>query len=156
MTWIAPMTAVAGSVFTAAQFNTFVRDLLNETAPAKATTPGSHFVATGTNQIAERIPAQASVNTSESTASTTFVNLTTPGPSVTVTTGSSALIVMSAEIHNGTASEAGRVQVADSHFSDNATDVLVDCGSAPVLGKNRYASKRGLSRKAPCKSPQGR
>lgn len=109
MTWIAPMTAVAGSVFTAAQFNTFVRDLLNETAPAKATTPGSHFVATGTNQIAERIPAQASVNVSETTTSTTFVNLTTSGPSVTCTTGSSAMIIMSAEINNNTASQAGRV-----------------------------------------------
>ena len=32
------MTAVSGSVYTAAQFNTFVRDNLNETAPAKATT----------------------------------------------------------------------------------------------------------------------
>src|SRR5690606_12967068 len=44
MAWSAPMTAVSGSVFTAAQFNQFVRDNLNETAPARATTAGAHFV----------------------------------------------------------------------------------------------------------------
>jgi hypothetical protein len=123
MAWIAPMTAIAGSVFTAAQFNTFVRDLLNECPTAKATTPGSHFVASGTNQVVERIPAQASVNVSESTASTTYVNLTTSGPSVTCTTGTSALIVVSAEIHNATASEAGKVGIDISGATTEAPDV---------------------------------
>ena len=36
MTWTAPMTAVAGAVYTAAQWNTSIRDNLNETAVAKA------------------------------------------------------------------------------------------------------------------------
>lgn len=111
MTWIAPMTAVAGSVFTAAQFNTFVRDNLNECPTAKATTPGSHFVASGTNQIVERIPSTASLNVSESTTSTTFVDLPTAGPSVTVDTGTSALITITSEIHSSLASEAGRVGI---------------------------------------------
>ena len=43
------MTAVASSVFTAAQFNTFIRDNLNETSPAKATTAGAYFTVSGTN-----------------------------------------------------------------------------------------------------------
>jgi hypothetical protein len=116
------MTAVAGSVFTAAQFNTFVRDNLNECPTAKATTPGSHFVANGTNQIVERIPAQASVNVADSTASTTFVNLTPTGPSVTAVTGTSALIAIAAEITNGTASQAGRMGVDISGATTEAPD----------------------------------
>lgn len=108
------MTAVAGSVFTAAQFNAFVRDNLAETAPAKATVPGSYFTVSDTNQIVQRTPVQATVNVSETTTSTTFTDLATPGPSVTVTTGTTALVVFSAEISNNTASQAGRVGFATS------------------------------------------
>lgn len=94
------MTAVASSVFTAAQFNQFVRDNLNETAPAKATTPGSFFVASGINQISESLPDGTSINMSETTTSTTYTDLDTPGPSVTVTTRSSALIVYTCNLAN--------------------------------------------------------
>jgi hypothetical protein len=100
MAWNAPMTAVAGSVFSAAQFNTFVRDNLNESAPAKATTLGSLFVTSGTNQISERTPADATVATEESTASTSYVNLATIGPSVTVTTGTGAFVALYSQIKN--------------------------------------------------------
>ena len=55
MAWSAPMTAVSGSVLTAAQFNTYVRDNLNETAPAKATAAGQIFVSTAANAIAARL-----------------------------------------------------------------------------------------------------
>lgn len=122
MTWTAPMTAVAGSVFTAAQFNTFIRDNLGETAPAKATTPGSYFAVSGTNQIAQRTPAQQSVNTSETTTSTSFTDLATVGPSVTVTTGSYAVIVITCEVSNNTASQAGRVGVEISGATTEAVD----------------------------------
>jgi hypothetical protein len=111
MAWTAPMTAVAGSVFTAAQFNANIRDNFAETVPAKATTPGSYFTTSATNQITERVAATASVNSSESTTSTTFTDLTTLGPSVTVTTGVQALVIFSAEITNNTVSQAGRVAV---------------------------------------------
>lgn len=95
MAWSAPMTAVAGSVFTAAQFNQTIRDNLAETAPAKATTPGSHFVTSATNQIAERIPAAAVDTNGGTTTSTSYTDLDSPavaGPSVAVTTGRSALV----------------------------------------------------------------
>lgn len=92
MAWSAPMTAVANSVFTAAQFNQFVRDNLNETAPAKATTAGSHFAGTTLNAIAERISDAAIVATSQTTTSTSYVDLATVGPSVTVTTGPAAFV----------------------------------------------------------------
>lgn len=116
------MTAVAGSVFTAAQFNTFVRDNLAETAPAKATTPGAYFAVSGTNQIVQRIPAQASVNVSGTTTSTSYTDLSPAGPSVTVTTGSFAAIIMTAEIGNNTASQPGRVGCDISGATTEAPD----------------------------------
>lgn len=122
MAWTAPMTAVAGSVFTAAQFNTHIRDNLAETAPAKATTPGSYFTTSATNQITERVAATQQINVSEATTSTAFVDLATPGPSVTVTTGVMALVLFSAEINNNTASQAGRVGLNIS----GATTIGVD------------------------------
>lgn len=94
MAWTAPFTAVAGSVFQAAQFNTYIRDNLNETAPAKATVPGSIFAVTGTNAIAERTPVQSFDNSNVDITSTTFAPPAagTPGPSVTVTTGVMAIV----------------------------------------------------------------
>lgn len=105
MAWTAPMTAVANSVFTAAQFNQFVRDNLNETAPAKATTAGGYFVSTGVNSIAERTANDAIVSTSQTTTSTTYTNLTTVGPAVTVTTGTTALVALyNTNVNTGTTS----------------------------------------------------
>jgi len=99
------MTAVANTAFTAAQFNLHVRDNLLETAPAKATTAGRLFVATGANAIAERANDAVNVATSETTASTSYTDLTTPGPSVTVTTGTKAIIMIGARMANNTLGE---------------------------------------------------
>ena len=107
MSWTAPMTAIAGSVFTAAQFNTFVRDNLNECPAAKAVTPGGIFATSATNQVTERVGVTALVVTSELTTSTSFTDLGTVGPTVSVATGSAALIVISAQINNSTSSLAG-------------------------------------------------
>ena len=113
MVWTAPMTAVSGSVYTAAQFNTFVRDNLNETAPAKATTPGAYFVTTSLNEITERVGARETLATSETTTSTSFTDLATIGPDVTVTTGSLALVIFGAEQSNsGTGSTRTSVDVS--------------------------------------------
>lgn len=86
------MTAVAGATFTAAQFNQYVRDNLNQTAPALATTASQLFVSTGANAIAARVPSQASVATSEATSTTSYTDLATAGPSVTVTCGTIAMV----------------------------------------------------------------
>jgi hypothetical protein len=85
------MTAVANTIFTAAQFNQFVRDNLNETTPALATAAGSHFVADGVNQT---------------TMSTTFADLATVGPTVTVDTGPYALVLTHAQVENSGAGSA--------------------------------------------------
>lgn len=94
------MTAVANAIFTAAQFNTHVRDNLLETAPAKATTAGSIFVASGTNSISERIRQRNSAGSS-TTTSTTYTNLAAGALSVTAVTGTSAFVTVGATMsHN--------------------------------------------------------
>jgi hypothetical protein len=112
MSWSAPMTAVANSVFSAAQFNQYVRDNLNETAPAKATAAGQFFVSTGTNAIAARLLASAVVPTSQTTTSNTFTDLTTTGPSVSASTGARALVMFSSSINNSVTNGASSVSVA--------------------------------------------
>lgn len=98
------MTATANTAFTAAQFNTYVRDNLNETAPAKATVAGQIFVATGANAIAARTISPATVLTAESTGSTTFAALTTAGPTAaSVVTGTQALVIISCQTDNNSA-----------------------------------------------------
>ena len=88
------MTAVSGSVFTAAQFNTYVRDLgnLNETAPAKATAAGQIFVSTAANSVAARTVNADFISTQETTTSTSYTDLATTGPTVTATTSASAIV----------------------------------------------------------------
>lgn len=102
MAWAAPPTFTSGNVLTAAQLNVLSADL-NETAAAKATAGGQIFVSTGANALAARQPAGASVLTNETTASATFANLTTIGPSVTVTTGPAALVMVSSDSSSNTA-----------------------------------------------------
>lgn len=102
MAWTTPLTAVAGSVLTAAQWNASVRDNLNQTAPALATAAGQWFVSTAANAIAARTITSATVATSEATTSTSYTALTTPGPSVTATTGAQALVALYAAVVNST------------------------------------------------------
>lgn len=94
MAWTTPKTFTANSPLTASDLNTYLRDNFNETPPAKATTPGGVFVTTGLNAITERIPGTDYVATSEATATTTYVNLVTVGPTVTCTTGTQALVIL--------------------------------------------------------------
>ena len=104
MAWTTPLTAVTNATLTAAQWNASVRDNLNATAPALATTAGSIFVATGTNAIAERIPQTALVSGTDTVTSTAYANTTTPGPAVTATSSAKALIFTSGHQVNNTAS----------------------------------------------------
>lgn len=111
MAWTAPMTAVSNAIFTASQFNTYIRDNLLETAPAKAATAGGYFVATGANAIAQRVATTTTQPNSGTTTSTSFTATLagTPGtnPAVTVSTGTSALVIISADISTATAIPAG-------------------------------------------------
>jgi hypothetical protein len=97
MAWTTPLTAVASTALTAAQWNATVRDNLLMTAPALATTAGSIFAATGTNTIAQRIPGNSVQLGSETTTSTSYTatlsgGAGTAGPSGPLVTGPKALI----------------------------------------------------------------
>lgn len=135
------MTAVANATFTAAQFNTHVRDNLSETAPAKATAAGRLFVSTGVNAIAEREFTSAAIAASESTTSATYTNLTTVGPDVTVTTGPRALALFTAGITNSVADAASLMSVEVSGATSiTADDAWALCLRGPVSPSTQLAA----------------
>jgi hypothetical protein len=143
LAWSAPMTATANTAFTAAQFNQHVRDNLLETAPGKATTAGGYFVATGANAIAERTVQSDFVLQTDSTASTSYVDLANNGPTVTVTTGATALVHLSCSMSilatNGAALVAFDVSGATTIAPDDTRAILMD----GVAGQN--FNKQGLT-----------
>lgn len=137
MAWTAPMTAVSGSVYTAAQFNTFVRDNLNETSPAKATTQGGYFVTTAPNEIVERIGQRDTDVNTGTTTSTSFTDLDSPadvGPTVTVNTGQLALVLWGAQISNDTGTQSARVGVEVSGATTNAASDVRALTYDPTTG----------------------
>lgn len=108
-------------------------DNLNETAPAKATVAGRVIVTTGTNSVAERQVEQAIITTQQTTTSSSFTDLTTPGPTVTVTTGTKALVWFAAQMSNSVSSTVTQCAVAVSGASSVAasqTDDLYNDGLA--------------------------
>lgn len=137
MAWTAPMTAVANTAFTAAQFNTYIRDNLLETAPARATTVSGYFVTSGANAIAERYTASATVPTQETLTSTSYTDLATPGPSVTVTTGTRALVFITALMGNNGTNSLSAASVAVSGAS-SITESDVWCLSTDGLTSSNY------------------
>lgn len=96
--WISPRTWVAGEVHTAAQHNE-IRDDLNAIKPTTA-----------------------SVLTGETTASTTYADLATSGPSVTITTGTTATVIISVQMANNTANNGCATGVAISGATTRAAD----------------------------------
>lgn len=116
MAWTTPFTAVDTEAMTAAQFNASVRDNLLETAPAKATAAGRLFVSDGTNSIVAREPKRASLShgSGQTRSSSSFGDLSTPGPSVTVTTGSAAWVIWSITARNDTGGQQAMVSYAVS------------------------------------------
>lgn len=65
-------------------------------------------------------PAAAFVNASETTTSTTYTDLTTAGPSVSVVTGPSALVWLNAALRNNTAGNQAFMGYAVSGASTSA------------------------------------
>jgi hypothetical protein len=106
------MTAIAGQVVASADFNLYVRDNLNLTEAAKALNPSGFFVATGANAIAERIFTTDKVDTQETTTSTTPANLATVGPTVTVTTGTKAIVIQGGRIGPNTNGATASVKMS--------------------------------------------
>jgi len=143
------MTAVSNTALTAAQWNQHVRDNFLETSPAKATATGQYFVATGSNAIAARSVVQNFVATSETLSTTgAFTDLATVGPSVTVDTGSAALIIIRAEVSTPSTTGSVRASYAVSGATTIAASVNWSLGYAgsnsavgsPAVGQTLFAS----------------
>lgn len=159
MAWNAPLTWAGNQVPTAAQLNAQIRDNLLETMPAKATAVGSIFTGTGVNTIAERFVDMARVDTSQTTSSTSYVDLATAGPSVSVTTGTTAFVFTSCHLSNsvldgyaymswavsGASSIAANDPVALVNGAVNATQVvsggMVDVVTNLTPGVNTFTAK---------------
>lgn len=138
MTWTAPMTAVANTAFTADQFNINVRDNLLETAPGKATTNGGYFVATGVNAIAQRIIGTSFIGTAQPATSSTFSDLASTGPTVTVTTGTHALILFKAHVQHNTDNAVSAISCVISGATSSAStfDRSAQTDGVPLGNKN--------------------
>lgn len=93
MAWTVPFTAIAGSIFTAAQWNTYIRDNLQETEAGRAQTVSGYLVSSGYNQLSERTAAEHFPNVSVTTQETSYADPEeAPGPVVTLVTDTSALV----------------------------------------------------------------
>jgi hypothetical protein len=95
--WTTPLTAVANTALTAAQWNASVRDNLLMTAPAVGTTAGSLICVSGTNTVVQRLPGQFAVAGGETTTSTTYTGTLSggagsAGPGFPINTGVKALV----------------------------------------------------------------
>lgn len=100
MAWTVLPTYTNG-VLTAAMMNA-IKDNINETAPAKAIV-GSwpvHFTSSATNTVAAREIRDDTVSAQESTTNTSYTDLSTNGPAVTLTTGAFALCFPGSRVFN--------------------------------------------------------
>lgn len=100
MSWTTPLTAVANTKLDASQWNASVRDNLLETMPVKATAASRIIVTDAANSITERQFAAQYIDDSETTTSTSYVDLGVFGPSVTVTSGPHALVWLAGQLQN--------------------------------------------------------
>ena len=84
MAWTVPMTAVSNAVWTSAEWNTYIRDALNETIPAKAENVSDLFFGNGSNGVVTRPGVLVdTVSTAETLNTTAYSDLATVGPEVT-------------------------------------------------------------------------
>ncbi len=135
MAWSAPMTFLTATALTAAQLNTYLRDNLNATEIGKANNPGSMVVSTAANTLQEMTPKHNRLTQIGSRTSATYGDLTSTnagvGPTVTLTTGSMALVLWSAQLYNTTSSAFARMSFEIS----GATTLAADDSRALIQSK---------------------
>lgn len=147
MAWSAPMTAVPQAVWTAAQWNTGVRDNLLETLAGKAANAGRWFVSSGLNPttIAEREIA-ADTNIDDGTTTSTSYTSTLTGSvgncTVTLTTGTSALVFFAGTMSHSSSSAVQLMSVAVSSATTIAAsdDWAWQCDGVTAANANRGGS----------------
>jgi hypothetical protein len=146
MAWTAPMTFVASTPLTAAQLNTYLRDNMLETEAAKATALGGVFVANGPNSIVERVMGSHNIETAEDTSSTTYTDLETVGPTLTLTTGTRALVFISCQMSvdlnavtaNMTVAVSGKTTIAASDTASLQIDGMGAADKIARIGTSNY------------------
>lgn len=139
MAWTSPLTAVSHTAFTAAQFNTNVRDNLLSTMPGLATysDTSGYFVVSGTNEIIQRPPFRAATSGVGSTTSATFGDLAGSfGPSVALPTRNICLVMLTADL---VCTNSGDPTAIMGYEVSGATTV------APVLSRSIAASGFGAT-----------
>lgn len=172
MAWTTPITFVANTVLTAAQLNTYLRDNFMETMPARAVTPGSHFVVAGRNRIEQRTADTGYIGTQEALPAdqTEYTDLATVGPTVTVQTSTQAFVML----HCNVASSSGKAGwmsyevsgATDSVAQDNRAVMFQstpgEAGGAVILhrdlveGMNTFTAKYRVSTSGTGKMSQRR
>lgn len=131
MAWSAPMTAVAGNVFTASQYNTFVRDNLMETAVAAATVPGSIIVGNGSHEVVQRTPVWTSLTGGATMSSTSYGDLSDQvGPTLTVQSGPVMVIWLYCNQYN----TAGNAAWMTFEISGDSSVVAADSNAVQLQG----------------------
>ena len=128
------------------------------TITALAINGSASLIKTGTNTwsyIAAGMPPvsdAATVATSQGTTSATYTDLATAGPAVTVTTGTKALITVSAELYNTTANGGSYMSFAVSGATTVAAADLYSVSMGPVaatvadaIGASRVTLLTGLT-----------
>lgn len=106
MAWTTPLTFTTGSL-PASTLNQQIRDNLLETLPGRATDSGGFFVRDSSGHMSQRRPVIARDSTFGTTSSNpSYSALDSPvaaGPTVTVTTGTAALVIYGGRMGNYTA-----------------------------------------------------
>lgn len=104
MAWTVFPTITDGQVLTGAHM-AMIRDNFALTAPGLASAAGRWFISQGVSNVAERAIEAALVSTSETTTSTSFVNLATAGPTVELLTGTRAIVILTSRLQNSTSGQ---------------------------------------------------
>ena len=159
MVFSTPKTYTAGAVLTAAELNQYQRDNFNETSAATVTTAGDLVYADAANSMGTRLAVgasgsllvsngsaplwrevtQAKINVSQSTTSTSYVDLSTVGPQVTVTTGTEVLVFLTCAQSNDNAGDSSFMTVA---VSGATTRAAIDDDALQLVSAINFASHR--------------
>lgn len=85
--------------------------------------------------------AHAIVDTNQTTTSTTYTDLTTPGPAVTLTTGTAAKVTVTSYVSNSVTGNGALVSFAITGASSVSTSDSYALGSSGAAGHYRLGSR---------------
>lgn len=120
MAWTAPKTWTANATLTAAELNAHLRDNFNELLPGKASRGSEWWSVAGTNKMVGRVFKSTVTGRSEGTSSTSYTDLATDGPEVTLVTGPSAFVFIRCALQNSTANAGINMSYAISGATTSA------------------------------------